>query len=151
MWDFIKWLLLLYVPPKPGDIDAMYRYQVAISISAVSIWAVAWLVGLWLFGAVPFFPQVAWADQIKNVQDQVDRISGEERQVINKLTAFQALQLRQAIEQQFKTSCMAARARNQADLDNANRQLNELTDQYYQIAGRPFSLPSCNTVLVDGK
>jgi len=129
----------------------MRRFHLAISVGVVSIWVVAWFVLFWLVGKAPFMPQVAWADQIAQVTQRIDTISRDNSRIWAKLTDIQTLQLRASIEQQLKNSCLAKRAHNQSDLDNANQQLNQMADIYVQLAGRPFTMPSCNTILVDGK
>lgn len=142
---------MLYIPPTPGNDEQMFRYHMAQSVGVVGIWFVAWLVGFWLIGRVPFIPQVAWAEQVQQVSMKVDKITHDNTRIWDKLTDIQILQIRAGIEQQLKTACLAKRSHNQADLDNANSQISQLTDSYYQMSGRPFSLPSCTTILVDGK
>lgn len=154
MWEAVKWVLTLYYPPPPGDADRMFRYQMALSTGVVGIWFVVWLAGIWLIGKAPFVPQVAWANQVEDVSQKLDDVKKDtarnNSRVWSKLTEMQVLQLRASIEQQVKNVCFAQRAKNQNDLDNANAQLSQLTDSYLQMAGRPFAVPSCSTILVDG-
>jgi hypothetical protein len=133
----------------------MFRFQLAQSFGVVSIWFVAWLLGLWLFGRIPFLPQVAYANDVQSssqqLTQQVARIARENSRITAQLNTIQLLQIRSGIETQLKYLCQAKRSHNQADLDNANQQLNTLNDTYYSIAGRSFALPSCDTILIGGK
>lgn len=129
----------------------MFRYHLAQSVGLVSAWAVIWLVAAWLIGEFPFLPQVAWAAQIDAQSSKIDTVSRENARILNKLTDIELLGIRNSIEQQLKTSCLALRSHNQDDLDSANQQLSQLTDQYYQMSGRTATLPSCATILVESK
>lgn len=150
------WAILgLYWPPDPGDPKAMFRFQLAQSVGVVTIWFVAWVVALWLFGRIPFLPQVAYAQDVQastaQVGAQVAHIAQENKRITQQLNTIQLLSLRSSLESQLKYLCQAQRAHNQVDLDNANHQLSDLTDAYYRLAGRPFTPPSCDTILVGNK
>lgn len=147
--QILLWIAKLYWPPDPDMRSHAFRYHLAQSVGILGIWMSAWIVGLWLIGKLPFIPQVAWASDVKIVVAKVDTVRDENRHVMASLKAIQVLQLRTGMSQLFKDACLAKRSGNQADLDSANAQLVQLTDQYYDMAGRPFELPSCDTVLVE--
>lgn len=150
MWETVKWLVSLYIPPKPGDNEHLMRYQIAQSVGILGIWVLAWGVGIWLIGRAPFLPQVAWAQEVQAVAVKADNLSKDNTNIWNKLTDIQLLQLQTSIASQVKNACLAQRSHNQADLDNANSQVSQQTDMYFTLAGRPFNLPSCSTILVEG-
>jgi len=148
MWNTIWWVIRLYTPPDPGDVKAMFRYHLAQSIGLLGLWVVVWTTAFWLIGDAPFMPQLAWAGQVDVVAKSVEKIAHENTKIASQLTTIQLLQLRSSLETQLKYLCQAQQAHNQQDLDNANHQLSDLTDAYFQLAGRPFTPPSCTTILV---
>lgn len=155
MWETIKWVLSLYIPPDPANREHVMRYQIAQSVGVVGIWFVAWFMGVWLMGRVPFVPQVAWAEsvqtQVGTVSQQVASIARDSKRIEKTLANIQLLQLRSSMETQLKNSCLARRSHNQQDLDNANAQLDQMMDIYNVLAGKPFNTPSCATIMVDTK
>ena len=148
MWEAFWFVIRLYTPPDAGDAKAMFRYHLAQSVGLLSVWAVIWIVAFWLIGDAPFMPQVAWAGQVEAVSKNVEKIAQENKKIATQLTSIQLLSIRASLETQLKYLCQAQHAGNQQDLDNANHQLSDLTDTYFQLAGRPFTPPSCSTILV---
>lgn len=151
VWDFIG----LYWPPDPGDPKAVFRFQLAQSFGVVTIWFVAWVVALWLFGKLPFLPQVAYAGEVQSsaqqLTAQMGAITQENQRITRQLNFIQLLQIRTTINTEFKNLCLAKRTHNQNDLDNANEQLSTLGDQYYSLTGHAFTYQSCDTVLAGDK
>jgi hypothetical protein len=152
MWQGVLWVVRLYIPPAPGDDVHMFRYHLVQSVGIVGMWAVFWLAVIWLVGRLPpFVPQIAWASDVATVSHKVDAIGAQDRAISAQLNDIRILSLRTNISQQFKDSCLARRSGNQGDLDRANDALANYVDQYYQLSGRPFALPRCETVLVESK
>jgi hypothetical protein len=151
MKDLLWYVLSFYVPPDPADINAVKRFQWGQSINLVALWFTLWVSGLWLVGKFPFLPQVAWAAQVGEVTEKISGLASENSKISGKLNDIQLLQLRANLENELKYLCQAQRARNQTDLDNANRQMDDMTDAYFRLAGRPFPSPSCDTVLTTNK
>jgi len=142
-------VLKLYWPPDPDWRSHAFRFHLAQSVSIIAMWAAAWVFGLWIVGRLPFMPQVAWASDVAAITRKVDAVHQENGHISATLRNIQLLQLHNNISQQLKDLCLAKRSKNQVDLDSANGQLTQLLDEYYDMAGRPFALPSCATVLVD--
>lgn len=144
-WDAVLWIVKLYIPPPLGDEARMFRFHAAQSIGVLGLWVVVWTAGLWLSGKLPIENQIAWAADVKRVNDKVDGVHGEMAPVLVALKEIRIAGLRSNISEQVKYQCNAKRAKNQLDLDQANDQITKLTDQYFALTQRQLKLPSCDT------
>jgi hypothetical protein len=148
MLEKIWWIVKLLIPPTDGNEAHMLRYHITQSVSHICIWIVAGIAAVWLFGKIPFVPQVAWASDIKTISDNQVAMQKDSKHVNDVLEKIELLNVRSNISEQVKDVCLAERNKNQSDLDEANKTLNDLTDDFYKLTGRVFVPPSCDTVLV---
>lgn len=149
---FVWWAAKFYIPPTDdSDREHVMRFRIAQSVGILGIWLVAWTAFTWVIGKLPFVPQVAWASDVAAVSRKVDAVTAQNTLVSGQLVQIHVLQLRTAIVQQYKNSCLAHQAKNQTDLDQSNEVLTSLLAQYHDITQHDFQLPQdCDSVLVSG-
>ncbi len=122
------------------------RQRLTGAVLSVLVLAVI-TIGLWAKGWVP---SVAIAAEVTKQLGVVEARQDEKRAAIEKKQDRLALVvLKQSIRTTLTDRCNALRRRNQEALDAANVALDDLTDQFLELARRPPDIPDCRVVLID--
>lgn len=151
MLDFVRWVVSGILPPKGGDADAQYRWQVAVA-SSILVWAGGVVVVTALaFGLVtPVFPGFARATDIASVQSTVqsklDKHSKELDQIIQAQQRAQITALETEIETWQDRKCKEKKQPvvNEEAIDLMQSKVSDLLNQYWELTnGQQYHLLSC--------
>lgn len=140
MWDFVKGVLELLVPPHDADGEAVYRYRLMLSTVVVAL-VIALTLHImlacgYLSGTIIGFPGFARADAVATVHDQLNQVE---------IVALDA-----NIWRDMEQQCVAEAKSNGAELNLLAHRIQVELDNYERTAGHEYRRPSCQELGASG-
>jgi hypothetical protein len=140
------------VDPSNPTLSAHLRsnFLLVMALSMLGAFHIAWVCGY-----LPGNPGVAWAADVAKKNDQQDGQINQLRldldQKFDRLShgqdGMELLLVRSSLRESEHDLCIAIRQHDQAMMTAVNREIGTLSDRFYALAGRPYVLDNCETVL----
>jgi hypothetical protein len=154
VFDKIVWVFSALIISVDADPLSLQRHRTVVSLMIIGIYMI---VGAHLLWDIPPAQGIVSQIELNKVQTASDtkfeqltkQMDYRTRKLEGRENSIELLIVRGSIKKALDDACTALQNANQPALDSANKELDDLADQYQTLtSGRIYIRPSCDTVLI---